>query len=168
MEKLHDIAQPLLNEPIVLFIFLGFLLYAGIKDYQTKTIKNQFNLIFFITAIILMALATLTHWTSIDLPTLSFGWANIIGMMLGFLFLFIPAFVKNQPMGGDIKISAVVGFWLGYEAMTLVLLLATVLNLLYWLGAFHIWKEYGSKTLMPFAPFIALGAALFYGVTYFV
>lgn len=167
MEKLHQIAQPLIDEPVVLFIFLAFLLYAGIKDYQTKTIKNTFNLTFLITGVVLMLFTFISDWIPVALPSLAFGWGNIVGMVLGFLFLFIPAFAKNQPMGGDIKISAVVGFWLGFEAMTLVLLLATVLNLLYWLGAFYIWKDYGSKTLMPFAPFIALGAALFYGITYF-
>jgi len=51
--------------------------------------------------------------------------------------------------------------------MTIVLIVATVANLLYWTGAFYIWKDYGSKTLMPFAPFIALGALIFYGVSYF-
>lgn len=168
MEKLQELASPILQEPIVLAIFLGFLVYAGIRDYQTKLIRDKFNLLFFGTAVGLMVLTSVSHWLDFPFPDLLFGWQNIVGMILGFLFLFIPAFVKNQPMGGDIKISAVVGFWLGYEAMMIVLLLATLLNILYWLGAFYVWKEYGSKTLMPFAPFIALGAVLFYSVTYFV
>lgn len=162
-----NIAMPLIKEPLTLLIFLGFLIWAGVKDIQTLKIKDRFNLIFFSTGIILMFSHFLSKILDIDIPGLMFGWQNIAGLILGFLFLFIPAFFKNQPMGGDIKISAVVGFWLGFEAMTVILFLATILNLIYWAGAFSIWKEFGSKTLMPFAPFIALGALFFYGVTFF-
>lgn len=168
MDFIKEFASPLLNEPIVLFIFISFLLYAGVRDFQTKLIRDKLNLFFLSTAIVLMVLTGLSDAFAFETIRLEFGWSNIAGLVMGFLFLFIPAFIKNQPMGGDIKISAVVGFWLGYEAMIGVLLIATFANMLYWVGAFYVYKDFGSKTLMPFAPFIAIGALVFYGTAYFL
>lgn len=171
MPELKDViefAMPLINEPISLLIFLGFLIWAGVKDIQTLKIKDKLNLIFFSTGIVLMFSHFVSKLLEVPIPGLPFGWGNLTGLLLGFLFLFIPAFFKNQPMGGDIKISAIVGFWVGFEAMTLILLLGTIFNIIYWIGAFNVWKEFGRKTLMPFAPFIALGAIVFYGVAFFI
>jgi len=110
LNAVMKVAMPLIEQPISLLIFLGFLVWAGIRDIQTLKIKDKFNLIFFLTAVVLMISHLISVKTDISLPGIEFGWGNLAGFALGFLFLFIPAFFKNQPMGGDIKISAVVGF----------------------------------------------------------
>jgi prepilin signal peptidase PulO-like enzyme (type II secretory pathway) len=168
-QDIRDTAVPLLNEPITLLVLIGFVLWAGIFDIKTLKITNRFNKIYLVTGLALMALHFAEKsWGLPELmPSLAFGWTNIWGMLAGFGFLFIPAFFKNHPMGGDIKMTAVLGFWIGFEPLLYVLFIGALLNAVYWMGAFSIWKEYGSKTLMPFAPFFALGVLVVYGIGYF-
>lgn len=168
IEKIQEIAQPMLQEPIVLFSFFAILTYIGVRDYQTKEIKNKANLFFLSLGILFMCMGLFNNLLDMTLPSLGFSLANIWGMLIGFFALFIPAFVKNQPMGGDIKASLIIGFWLGYEATIFVMLMAVLFNLLYWCGAFYIWKDFGRNTLMPMAPFLALGAICFYGFSIFL
>ncbi|WP_442637633.1 prepilin peptidase [Rossellomorea marisflavi] len=170
IDVLVESSNRLTSEPIVVGALILFTIWAGIHDIKTLKIKNQFNLIFILFGIALMVLGFVGHKVNLPeiVPTLAFGWTNIWGMIGGFLFIFIPAFIKNHPMGGDIKISAVIGFWIGFTPVVFVLLIATIFNILYWLGALYVYKDYGSKTLMPFAPFIALGVMVFYGLGYFL
>lgn len=163
MNTLRDATSPLLAEPIALACLVLFTVWAGVFDIKTLKITNRFNQVFFLTGWMFMAIGFVTALPSI-IPSLSLGWTNVAGMIAGFLILFIPAFFKNHPMGGDIKMTAVLGFWIGLEPMIFVLLVGVAANALYWMGAFSIWKEYGSKTLMPFAPFFALGVLVVYGV----
>jgi prepilin signal peptidase PulO-like enzyme (type II secretory pathway) len=163
------VTDPLLNEPVTLLLLIGFVLWAGFYDIKHLKITNRFNKVFFLTGLILMGVHQLEGVLNIPtvIPSLEMGWSNMGGMVIGFLILFIPAFFKNHPMGGDIKMTAVLGFWIGFTPMIAVLVVGVVLNAVYWMGAFSIWKDYGSKTLMPFAPFFALGVLVVYGIGYF-
>lgn len=163
INNLRDATSPLLYEPIALVVLAGFVIWAGIFDIRTLKISNRFNKVFLLTGLLFMGaglIGALPAW----IPSLSIGWTNIGGLIAGFLILFIPAFVKNHPMGGDIKMTAVLGFWIGFEPMLFVLIAGVVFNAVYWIGAFSIWKEYGKNTLMPFAPFFALGVLIVYGI----
>lgn len=170
VNKITESSNTILVEPIVLLSLVGFTIWAGIYDIKTLKIKNKFNTVFFLTGLsfMLMYLIGLKVDLPEIIPTLSFGWTNVWGLVGGFLFVFVPAFIKNHPMGGDIKMSAIMGFWMGFTPVVFVLFIATIFNLLYWAGAFYVWKDYGSKTLMPFAPFFALGVMVFYGLGYFL
>lgn len=170
LEILLESSNRLTSEPIVIGVLVLFSIWAGIHDMKTLKIKNKFNLIFLLLGIALMILNFVGTKISLPeiVPTLSFGWTNIWGMIGGFLFIFVPAFIKNHPMGGDIKISAVIGFWIGFTPVVFVLFFATIFNMIYWIGALYVYKDYGRKTLMPFAPFIALGVMVFYGLGYFL
>lgn len=159
----REATSPLLAEPIALLCLVGFVIWAGIFDVRTLKISNRFNKVFLLIGMLFMGLGFISLIPEI-VPSLSFSWTNLGGMLAGFLILFIPAFVKNHPMGGDIKMTAILGFWIGFEPMMLVLIVGVALNALYWLGAFSIWKEYGRNTLMPFAPFFALGVLIVYGI----
>lgn len=163
LTNLKDATSPLLAEPIALLFLVGFVVWAGVFDIKTLKITNKFNEVFILTGLLFMGVGIFDALPAI-VPSLSFDWTNLGGLCVGFLILFIPAFVKNHPMGGDIKMTAVLGFWIGLEPMLFVLLVGVALNALYWIGAFTIWKEYGSKTLMPFAPFFALGVLIVYGI----
>lgn len=166
---LINASQSLLAEPIALLLLLGFVIWAGIFDIRELKITNRFNKVFFVTGLLLMVIGRAEGRFNLPimLPSLDFGMSNIFGIILGFLILFVPAFVKNHPMGGDIKMTAVLGFWIGFQPLLFVLAFGLLLNAVYWLGAFYIWKDYGSKTLMPFAPFFALGVMALYGIGYF-
>lgn len=165
-----ELTNPLISTPLVLVTLWVFTIWAGIVDIKTLKIRNRFNLVFLLTGLSFMGLEWLGQFISLPsiVPTLSFGWTNFLGMLAGFFFIFIPAFAKNHPMGGDIKMSAVLGFWLGFGPLLYVLIFATIFNFAYWFGALYVYKDYGSKTLMPFAPFFALGVMVLYGLGYFL
>ena len=167
---IREMTAPLLSEPLTLLILIGFTLWASYFDVKTLTITNRFNNVFFLTGIALMVSHEVGKYLHVPaiIPSIEFGWSNIGGLVIGFLILFIPAFIKNHPMGGDIKMTAVLGFWIGITPMMGVLIVGVILNGIYWYGTFSIWKKYGSKTLMPFSPFFMLGVLVVYGIGYFV
>ena len=170
LEKIQGATDALLSEPVTLLILLGFVVWAGVFDFKHLKITNRLNQVFLATGLALMLVHFLENHLGLPtwIPSLAFGWSNIGGLIAGFLFLFIPGFIKGHSMGGDIKHVTVLGFWIGFDPLLLVLIVATVGNALYWYGAFNVWKEFGKNTLMPFAPFFGLGLAVVFGIGYFV
>lgn len=88
------------------------------------------------------------------------------GALLGGGLLLIIAVASRGGMGcGDIKFAAALGLWLGWQYTLMTLLLAFLLG-----GVFGViilaLKIRGRKDVIPFGPFIALGAwiSLLYGV----
>lgn len=101
----------------------------------------------------------------------SLGWkASFIGAASGFLFYYFIAFAgekifKKEAMGGgDIKMMAMVGGFLGWKGVILTTFLGSLFGSI--IGIFMILfrgREKGSQ--IPFGPFLALGAlvSLYFG-----
>ena len=99
------------------------------------------------------------------------GWkGSLIGALSGFLFYYFVAvagekvFKKEAMGGGDIKMMAMVGGFLGWKGIILTTFLGSLFGSV--IGIFMIifrGRERGS--LIPFGPFLALGAvvSLFFG-----
>ena len=99
------------------------------------------------------------------------GWkGSLIGALSGFLFYYFVAvagekvFRKEAMGGGDIKMMAMVGGFLGWKGIILTTFLGSLFGSV--IGIFMIifrGRERGS--LIPFGPFLALGAvvSLFFG-----
>ncbi len=99
------------------------------------------------------------------------GWkASLIGAVSGFLFYYFIAFAgekifKKEAMGGgDIKMMAMVGGFLGWKGIILTTFLGSLSGSI--IGIFMMLfrgREKGSQ--IPFGPFLALGAllSLFFG-----
>lgn len=90
----------------------------------------------------------------------------LFGALLGGGLLLIIAVASRGGMGcGDIKFAAALGLWLGWQYTLMTLLLAFLIG-----GVFGViilaLKIRGRKDVIPFGPFIALGAwiSLLYGV----
>lgn len=96
--------------------------------------------------------------------------ASIIGAIGGFVFYFLMAelsvrlFKKEGMGGGDIKMMAMIGGFMGWKAVILTTFAGSLLGSL---GGtmFMMAKGKGRGTLIPFGPFLALGAVitLFFG-----
>jgi leader peptidase (prepilin peptidase) / N-methyltransferase len=96
--------------------------------------------------------------------------ASLIGAISGFAFFYMVAFLsikvlKKEGMGGgDIKMMAMLGGFLGWKAVILTTFLGSLFGSVIGIGlmAFR-GREKGS--LIPFGPFLALGAvvSLFFG-----
>ncbi|GBG54883.1 type 4 prepilin-like proteins leader peptide-processing enzyme [Sporomusaceae bacterium FL31] len=90
----------------------------------------------------------------------------LLGALIGGGLLLIIAMASRGGMGGgDIKFAAALGLWLGWQYTLMTLLLAFILG-----GVFGViilaLKIRGRKDVIPFGPFIAIGAwiSLLYGV----
>jgi len=96
--------------------------------------------------------------------------ASVIGAAAGFSFFYLVAFLslrilKKEGMGGgDIKLMAMVGAFLGWKAVLLTTFLGSFFGAIIGVGLMvFLGREKGS--LIPFGPFLAMGAliSLFFG-----
>ena len=106
---------------------------------------------------------------SLIIPHISF-FNSLIGMILGGGSLFLVAtlyqwFFKREGMGGgDVKLLAMIGAFLGWKAVILTILLSSLIGSVTGI-AIMAFKGKDFKYAIPFGPFLSLGAvlSLFYG-----
>ncbi|MEW6323965.1 MAG: prepilin peptidase [Nitrospirota bacterium] len=97
-------------------------------------------------------------------------WQSLLGFLIGGGIFYLVAeasyrILKQEGMGGgDIKLIAMVGAFLGWQKVLLTIFLASLGGAVVG-GAFMLAKGWGRRTPIPFGPFLALGAviALFWG-----
>jgi leader peptidase (prepilin peptidase) / N-methyltransferase len=95
---------------------------------------------------------------------------GLLGVLLGGGSLFLVAtfyqwlFKREGMGGGDVKLLAMIGAFLGWKAVILTILLSSLIGSIVGI-AVMIWKGRDFKYAIPFGPFLSLGAviALFYG-----
>lgn len=106
---------------------------------------------------------------SLAMPNISF-WESLIGMISGGGVLFLVAtgyqwlFKREGMGGGDVKLLAMIGAFLGWKAVILTILLSSLIGSI--VGVVLILIEGKDfKYAIPFGPFLSLGAAisLFFG-----
>jgi len=86
--------------------------------------------------------------------------AAFFGVVLGGGILLLIALVSRGGMGGgDVKLAALIGFFLGWHRVLLTLFLAALFSSLAGITLILLQKK-GRKDPIPFGPFLALGAVL--------
>jgi leader peptidase (prepilin peptidase)/N-methyltransferase len=96
--------------------------------------------------------------------------ASIIGALGAFVFYFLMAelsirlFKKEGMGGGDIKMMTMIGGFMGWKSVILTTFAGSLLGSVGGI-LLMIWKGKGRGTLIPFGPFLAIGAmiSLFFG-----
>ncbi len=94
---------------------------------------------------------------------------SLIGMALGGGTFYLIAIASRGGMGGgDIKLIAMIGAFLGWKAVLLVIFVGSLLGAIVGVGLM-IFKGMKRKTPIPFGPFLVAGAmsAIFYGSFFF-
>jgi leader peptidase (prepilin peptidase) / N-methyltransferase len=82
----------------------------------------------------------------------------LLGLCLGgSLFLLIAVLSRGGMGGGDIKLIAMIGAFLGWQAVLVTIFMAAMLSAVVGLSLILL-KQKGRKDPIPFAPFLALGA----------
>ncbi len=134
-------------------IFLTILLGIAITDARAYIIPDEFSLGGLVIGL-LFALAQ--GWSAL--------WAALLGAAIGFAFLWIVAAVgarifKQDAMGGgDIKMMAMIGAFVGWQGMLLALFLGAFLG-----SAVYVPLTLaGRKQLVPFGIFLSLGGLVTY------
>jgi leader peptidase (prepilin peptidase)/N-methyltransferase len=91
--------------------------------------------------------------------------ASLIGFLTGGILFYVIAVISRGGMGGgDIKMMAMVGSFMGWKAVLLTTFIGSLSGTL--VGVFlMIFKGKGRKSKVPFGPFLSLGTlvTLFYG-----
>jgi leader peptidase (prepilin peptidase) / N-methyltransferase len=89
----------------------------------------------------------------------------LIGLLLGGGSLFIVAtlyqwlFKREGMGGGDVKLLAMIGAFLGWKAVIVTVLLSSLIGSIVGI-AVMLWKGKDLKYAIPFGPFLALGALI--------
>jgi leader peptidase (prepilin peptidase)/N-methyltransferase len=107
--------------------------------------------------------------TSLVIPQITF-FNSLMGILLGGGSLFLVAtlyewiFKREGMGGGDVKLLAMIGAFLGWKAVILTILLSSLIGSITGI-LMMILKGKDFKYAIPFGPFLSLGAviALFYG-----
>lgn len=131
---------------------------------------------FLISTFIVVALIDLDHKiipNTITLPGMLIGlglspWAlpivpldSLIGLLAGGVFFYLVALVSKGGMGGgDIKLIAMIGAFLGWKGTFFTILVGALAGSVVGLSLISIGKK-GRKDKVPFGPFLALGAMLY-------
>lgn len=106
---------------------------------------------------------------SLIIPHISF-FDSLKGMVLGGGILFLVAtlyqwlFKREGMGGGDVKLMAMIGAFLGWKAVLLTILLSSLIGSMTGMGVMA-FKGKDFKYAIPFGPFLSMGAviSLFYG-----
>lgn len=137
-------------------VLVVFLVLIGAIDLEKRIIPNKFLLVLVGIRAILLAgdiLLYPSYWG--ELLISAFG-----GMLAGFLVFLLAYFISRKSIGlGDVKLIAVIGFYVGmsliWSAMVAGLLLAGIYSCIQLVR-----KKISMKDYIPLAPFLAAGTIL--------
>lgn len=135
-----------------LLLILGLFIIAWI-DGNSKRIPNELLSILVVFRSILMILECVFFheiWLTL---LISFSGGAIIG---GGVFLFCYLVTRGAVGAGDVKLFAVVGYFLGSGVIFTAMFLTVVLSAFYSVLQL-IFKKKGLKEEIPFAPFVCAG-----------
>ncbi|WP_047155103.1 prepilin peptidase [Aneurinibacillus tyrosinisolvens] len=142
-------------ETLMVLLFVSLLVIITVSDLAYRIIPDK--VVFpFLALFLILRFFIHPHESYVS---------HLIGMVLGFTVFLLVAIVSRGGMGGgDIKLFAVVGLFLGYPLLLLTILLSTLFGALYGI-LLIVFVEAGRKTEVPFGPFIAIGSlcAVFWG-----
>lgn len=144
-------------QSIVLAILATSLLIVSFIDLAHQIIPDVITLPGIVAGILISALVTLV---GLGHPALV-GLGNAaLGVLLGGGLFFLVAVLSRGGMGGgDIKLIAMIGAFLGWQAVLLTIFLGALSGAMVGIGLMLL-KKRGRKDPLPFGPFLALGALL--------
>jgi leader peptidase (prepilin peptidase) / N-methyltransferase len=135
-------------------IFLSLLLVISVIDLYHQIIPDELSL----PGIVLGVIATLClgemEW-----------WESVAGILVGGgLFYSIATLYEKVTHreglgGGDVKLLALIGAWLGVKSILTVVVLSSLLGSIVGIGIM-ILKRKDFKSAIPFGPFLALAAVI--------
>lgn len=134
------------------FALVALMVAVAAIDLDLRIIPNQLTL-----AGVVAGLAfALLGWSDIGF------WPSLLGLVVCGGFLLVVGLIGRGGMGGgDVKLGAVIGAFLGWSAGLFGILLGFVVGAVVGLGLI-VTGIRGRKDAIPFGPFLALGAVFSY------
>lgn len=137
------------------FLFCAALLVIIFIDIHHQIIPDVISLPGIVAGFIFSLLSDTVSWQS-----------SLIGLLLGGGVLYAVALAyamlrKIDGMGGgDIKLLAMIGAWLGWQSLPFVILVSSATGSIAGLIAMRSQRK-GGQTRIPFGPFLSLAALLY-------
>lgn len=137
-------------------ILTVFMVFLGFIDQQKTIIPNKLLLFMFvIRAVILAGEITVKPSYWLDILKSAGG-----GMLLGFLIFLLARIFSRKSVGmGDVKLAAVLGWYLGGSLIWFDIVVSLSLAALYSIVQL-ILKKLNMKDSIPLAPFFSVGTIL--------
>ncbi|WAL60276.1 prepilin peptidase [Thermocoleostomius sinensis] len=153
------------------WVFFSWLIALALIDLDTMTLPNALTQSGLVAGLVFQAMLGWTDSGTIAGTTEQL-WRGLIGAVVGIwlfdLITLVGSIVLGQTAmgGGDAKLAAMMGAWLGWQQLLLAGFLACVLGTIIGSGALAL-QLINRRQPMPFGPFLALGAVLtvFWGPT---
>ena len=139
----------------IFFSFVSALICISFIDLEHQIIPDIISIPGIIVGFILSLF--FHHLTWID---------SLSGIIMGGGILYLVALVfeilmKKEGMGGgDVKLLAMIGAWLGWKAVPFVIIASSLTGSVIGIMALLLSRK-GLRTKIPFGPFLALGAILY-------
>ena len=137
------------------FIFCAALLVIIFIDIHHQIIPDIISLPGIILGFLFSMVNSSVTWQS-----------SLIGLLIGGGVLYTIAFLyfslrKQDGMGGgDIKLLAMIGAWLGWQSLPFVILVSSTSGSIAGLIAMK-WQKKGGSTRIPFGPFLSIAALIY-------
>ena len=156
-------------ESVWMLAFLGILMTAALVDLDTMEIPEGIHCVI----LVLTALSFLSRYIGLGNPEIlaadSFE-LSLLSRAAGALCVSVPMLLLTAAVpgafgGGDIKLSAVCGLFLGWKGILMSMIFA-VLSAGAWGGILLAGRKAGRKDHFAFAPFLCAGVfvSVFWGV----
>ena len=130
-----------------LFLILSFGIVFSVSDLTTQILPDKIMLLFF----------TVVFLFQLFIRPKDFFSYLICGIGFFTFFYLFYLFFPTSIGGGDVKYYGILGFLLGYQTTALAILLTCILASAVYLPLRFL-KKHHKNQLIPFAPFIFLGA----------
>jgi leader peptidase (prepilin peptidase)/N-methyltransferase len=149
---------------LVSFIFVAALIVISFIDLDVRIVPDVISLPGIVAGLLFSVVAR--YFISDPFELIPSPLSALIGVVVGGGFLLAlawayEAFTGVEGMGGgDIKLLAMIGAFLGWTAIPFTLFFASLTGSVIGLG-FMIGKGVGRRFALPFAPFLCLGALLY-------
>lgn len=150
------------GQTIGYWVLLSWLLALALIDLDTMTLPNpltQSGLVLGLGFQTWMGLQLQPSWAGAASGFMVGVFGVVLGMWLLEILALVMALALGKPAmgGGDIKLAAMIGAWLGWERLLLSLFLAAAVGTVVSLGAIVL-KRLKRSQRFPFGPFLAIGA----------
>ncbi|MDH3359330.1 MAG: prepilin peptidase [Desulfobulbaceae bacterium] len=139
----------------IYFLFVAALLVVIFVDFKHQLIPDLISLPGIVIGFAVSFVNPFVSWQDAAVGFLV-GGALLYGIALGYYLL-----TKRVGMGGgDIKLLAMIGVFLGWQSLPFVVFSSSILGSLVGVGAM-IKQGKGGKTMIPYGPFLSVGALLY-------
>lgn len=139
----------------VYFIFTAALLAIIVIDFCHKIIPDVISLPGIVIGFVCSFINPVVTWQQSGLGLL-IGGGILYGIAAGYYL-----FTKREGMGGgDIKLLAMIGAFLGWQSLPFVVFGSSILGALFGIGAM-VKQGKGGKTMIPYGPFLAIAALIY-------